>query len=193
MRMEELEKLQQANFAFFERLFGGRTPGVTFVILIFQVLHIYDDLIDQDRPPSVEDIHKCFWIALLELPLDPFFRKHEAILRPLLMNSIINWRVANNLENSPVQNPRHLGVAWILRAAYLDLLSMALALERGVEYSIEAGQLLRDWAHAETFESYLTNLQNEKAARNGQSRCIDFPATSDTGTTSRAAASTSGN
>jgi hypothetical protein len=172
MKMEELEKLQQANFAFFERLFGGRTPAVTFIILIFQVLHIYDDLVDQDRPPSTDDIHKCFWIALLELPLDPFFRKHEAILRPILMNSILNWRVANEIENSKEQDKRHLGVAWILRAAYLDLLSLSLALERGVDYSISAGQLLRDWAHAETFESYLTNLENEKAARNGKSRRI---------------------
>lgn len=167
MTMEEMECLQQANFAFFERLFGGRTPAVIFIILIFQVLHIYDDLIDQDRPPSSEDLHKCFWIVLIELPLDPFYRKHEAVLRPLLMNSILNWRVANNLENSQEQNRRHLGVAWILRAAYLDLLSMSLALERGVEYSINAGQLLRDWAHAETFESYLINLEKEKAARNG--------------------------
>jgi hypothetical protein len=168
--MPEIEKLQQANFPFFEKLFGGRTPGCLFAVLIFQVLHIYDDLIDKDNTLTIDDIHKCFWIALLELPLDPFYRQHEAVLRPILMNSIVNWRVANDMENS-AKELKHLGIAWIIRGSYIDLLSMALACERGVDYAVNIGQLLRDWAHAETFEVYLTNLAKEKAARNGKSEC----------------------
>lgn len=169
MEKAELEKLQQANFLFFEKLFGGRTPGAIFICLLFQILHVYDDLIDNDVDLSPDEIHKAFWIALVELPNDPFFLQYRATLGPVLINSIINWKVANQME-SLTGVPRHLGIAWILRGSYLDMFSIALACERGVDYAVSAGQLLRDWAHAEDFELYLTNLMKEKAARHAKSK-----------------------
>lgn len=160
----EVSRLAAGYGAIMRELFGGETPGAIFVNTIFQVLHIYDDLVDRDKELPEEDIHRVFWMALFDLPLDPFYRKHEPLLRPVLMNSILNWKVANLMERKSPEK-RHLGIAWILRGSYIDLISMALACERGLDYAVNAGQLLRDWAHSETFEVYLTNLKQEQEAR----------------------------
>lgn len=158
----ELDRLTENHYPFLERIFQGKTPGCIWVGKIFRALHVYDDLIDKDRELTPDEIHQTFWLMLIELPDDEFFTRHKLALLPILVNSIINWRVANNLENQV--NEQRLSIAWFLRGSYIDLLSMALALERGPLYAIEVGQLLRDWAHPETFLVYLDNLAKEKAA-----------------------------
>ena len=160
----ELDRLMNNHNQFLLRIFQGDTPGAKWVGKIFRVLHVYDDLIDKDRALTKEEIHQTFWTALVDLPSDPFFTKHQGVLLPILINSIVNWKVANDIEAQEEPTKRALGVAWILRGAYIDLLSMALVLERGPVYAVGVGQLLRDWAHSETFEVYLDNLANEKAA-----------------------------
>lgn len=160
----ELDRLMANHGQFLTHIFGGDTPGARWVGHIFRALHVYDDLIDGDRPLTKEEIHQTFWTMLVSLPSDQFFQKHASALLPLIVNSIVNWRVANDIEGDEAVSKRALGVAWILRGAYIDLLSMSLVLERGPEYAVGVGQLLRDWAHSETFEVYLDNLAKEKAA-----------------------------
>ena len=160
----ELDRLTENHYPVLKHFFQGDTPGCKWVGKIFRALHVYDDLIDKDRELTPEELHSTFWLMLIELPDDEFFTKHKLALLPILVNSIINWRVANNLEKQ-VETQR-LSIAWFLRGSYIDLLSMALALERGPLYAVEVGQLLRDWAHPETFQVYLDNLMKEKAANN---------------------------
>lgn len=162
----ELDRLRKNHTGLFSQLFGGMTPGAVYVTKLFQALHVYDDLIDKDKRLTPDEIHAAFWLTMIDLPNDPFFLANRLAIMPLLVNSIINWRVANNLERLEEPSEHHLGMAWILRGSYIDLLSQALALERGPAYAIQVGQLVRAWAHHETFEVYKSNLDQEKAAQN---------------------------
>lgn len=143
-------------------IFGGETPGFTFAAKICSVLHFYDDLIDRDKVISPEVVHKIFWFALVDLQLDPFLQKHKAQLLPILQNAIFNWRAANELERTATKED--LYCAYQLRTTYIDLVSNALALERGFEYSLSVARLLRVELATESFDAYQNNLRLEKEA-----------------------------
>lgn len=143
-------------------IFGGETPGFVFAAKLCSVLHVYDDLIDRDKPVSPEDIHKIFWFALVDLQIDPFFQKHKSHLLPILQNAIFNWRAANVMESLATEGD--LQCAYQLRTTYIDLISNTLALERGFEYSLSVTRLLRVEMASESFETYQKNLRLEKEA-----------------------------
>lgn len=143
-------------------LFKGDTPGYRFSVRMIGVLHFWDDLIDKDKSHPDEVVHEVMRIALLELPFDPFYQKFGAKLAPVLDNAILNWRIANTLEDEG--SSQCLEVAFGLRSSYVDLISMSLAIENGLEYAVSVGRLLRVEMAPESFADYLSNLSKEKAA-----------------------------
>jgi len=132
---------------------------------IFAVSHVWDDLIDRDRAVTDEEIHTAFWHALVLLPTNPFYVQHSAVLQPILMNAIMNWRAATTMERHGTDADRE--IAFVLRAAYIDVLSMAALLVGGVEWSVQVTPDIRRWMHEETFFEYLVHVQRERMARGG--------------------------
>lgn len=101
------------NFTRLQEIFKGNGEAVEFCRLIVELIHTWDDLIDQDKPVQAKEINRAFWIALIEIPANLFFRRHEAVLQPLIANSIINWHASVQLEHG---TDRHgFEIAHILR------------------------------------------------------------------------------
>lgn len=141
--------------------------ALAFLRAIANVLHTWDDLTDHDKPVSDEDVFSAFWTCLIGLPENPFYRQNEGVLRPVLANAIINWRIANNLERSESKTETDMICAFIIRSAYVDLVTASAALIGGVDHAATIGAEVRRWAHKEGFDKYLSNLAAEEAARKG--------------------------
>lgn len=140
---------------------------------IARVLHTYDDLIDGDQPLSDADVHTAFWLALIEIPNNAFYMAHRSELQPILVNAIVNWRVANEIERGRAgRDAELLKISFITRSAYVDLLIMSAVLIGGIEWGVQQGIAIREWAHSETFNGYLVNLAAEKAAREGENNVL---------------------
>lgn len=78
--------------------FSGDVDAVEFLLLISDITEVWDDLIDGDKPLTPDQIHTAFLKALFELPTNPFFRKHQSYLMPVMLQAANSWILANTFE-----------------------------------------------------------------------------------------------
>jgi hypothetical protein len=142
----------------------GHEPALEFVVRIFRALHVWDDLIDHDKKPTDEEVNSVFFDLLVWLPGCEFYRANHALLSSTLVNAIANWHIANRLEREGDDHDQ--SIAFILRGAYIDVLSASALIVGGMEWVREIGPDLRRWAHEESYAEYLDNLKKETEARN---------------------------
>lgn len=159
-------KLDRLNAEFDDRasyFLRNHQPAMECVRAVFDVLHVWDDLIDRDRYVTDEEIMTAFWLALVELPTNAFYVQHFSALHPILVNAIVNWRAATAMEREGDEHDR--SIAFILRGAYSDVLSMSALLVGGLEWSVRVTPEIRQWMHPERYPEYLQNLTTEREAR----------------------------
>lgn len=154
----------------FEDFLLGNPEAVQFVVRVFRALHVWDDLVDRDKPITDDEINSVFWDLLIVLPTDPFYTKNIVLLHSTLVNAIINWHIANKLEREGDEKDR--SIAFILRGAYIDLLSASAFIVGGMEWANKIGPAIRRWAHEETFDQYLENLSKECEARDANTKQV---------------------
>ena len=157
------EEWQIANQENSNRWFLGDQNAIDFVNRFFDAVELWDDLIDKDKPIADDEINSVFWDLLVVLPTDPFYVRNIALLNSTLVNAIINWHIANKLERDGDEKDK--SVAFILRGAYIDILSAAAFVVGGMGWVQEIGPAIRRWAHEETFDEYMVNLAKECEAR----------------------------
>ena len=126
------------------------------------------DLIDRDKALTDDEINSVFWDLLVVLPTDPFYVRNIALLNSTLVNAIINWHIANKLEREGDEKDK--SVAFVLRGAYIDILSAAAVSVGGMQWVQEVGPAIRRWAHEETFVEYMVNLSKECEARDANKK-----------------------
>lgn len=98
------------------------------LMLFNDCAELWDDLIDNDKKITQENINTVFTELLVKYPNNPFYIKHRAFLTPLIISAIISWRSANSLEQG-TRSER--AVAYTLRSIDLNLLSMMIYIIRG--------------------------------------------------------------
>jgi hypothetical protein len=148
----------------FEGFLKGDAEAVQFAVRIFRAAHIWDDLVDKDKPVTDDELYAVFWDLLINLPADRFYQKHFGLLSSTLMNAMMNWRVANTLEREGSEKDK--SIAFVLRGAYVDILTVSALIVGGLDWVKEVGPAIRRWAHEETFAQYLNNFAKECEARN---------------------------
>lgn len=163
MNTPEFDRLNK-HVALFGDFLKGNAEAVQFVVRIFRALHVWDDLIDKDKPVADDEIHAVFWDLLISLPADRFYQTHFSLLSSTLVNSVVNWHISNTLEREGDEKDR--SIAFILRGAYIDILSASALIVGGLDWAREIGPAIRRWAHEETFDQYLNNFAKECEARN---------------------------
>lgn len=163
MNTPEFDRLNK-HVALFSNFLLGNEEAINFVVRVFRALHVWDDLIDKDKPVSDDEIHAVFWDLLVGLPADRFYQANLGLLSGTLVNSIVNWHIANKLEREG--NEKDKSIAFILRGAYIDVLSTSALIVGGLDWAREIGPDIRRWAHEETFDQYLNNFDKECEARN---------------------------
>ena len=132
-------------------IMAGNEDAAQMMLDIAACSHIYDDLIDGDKRVQPEDIHSLVWRLLATIPLNPFFREHETMLRPLLITGIINWHAANQMEQGG--ELEELRIAHAIRYSIGDVGLMAMALAGGHDHAVKNARRARllfqydTWAH----------------------------------------------
>ena len=145
----------------------GDEHATRFLLSMLDVAHLWDDLVDRDRIPTDSEVNKAFTDMLITLPANPFFRRYQEHLHPIVVNSIINWRVSNQLENGRSEIHR-LEIAYILRSSFVDLWTQVAYIMGGMDHAVAMGFKVRRGTHHEGFELYRKNLGLGEAARNGK-------------------------
>lgn len=102
--------------------FKGDLSAVDFADMLVSATHVWDDLIDRDKPVEADSINKAFIIAFVGLWRNQFFLEHAPELVPLLEQAINDWLDANALEKDCLEAAFTLRCAFatpIIRCAYL--------------------------------------------------------------------------
>jgi hypothetical protein len=137
----------------------GDRVAADFLHKVTDLAHTWDDLVDRDKPVTDNQINVAFFDALT-LSNNAFYARYRAMLEPILINSIINWRVATTLERS--EDSKVLPISFILRSSYVDLLTMSACLIGGMNWAEDVGIAARQMVHGEGYDKYLSALITER-------------------------------
>ena len=105
-------------------------------------------------------LHAAAWAALVEIPSNPFYRRHEATLRPLMRQMLGDIQTAGDLAND---GPHGQTLAFVLRDALIGFIQQCALLIGGYAWMREAGPAVRRTFHQEDLSSYLDRLNGPMA------------------------------
>ncbi len=136
--------------------------AAAFVTDLCATVHVWDDLIDRDKPVSDLEVRDAFRTLLVVLPANPFYRKHFNDIHPLLDASIVSWLTANKFEAS--KGVEKLRLAYVIRSDYINVILKCAALLHGFDYSVRIAPAIRAWWHAEGWDGYVNALRAQQGA-----------------------------
>lgn len=139
----------------------GHAEACIFIDTVFDIAHTLDDLTDRDKPVSTAQAQSAFRSALIDLPRNPFYVQHFALLNAALHLAFLNWLAANNLEVR-ADDDAAKDVAFILRSSYADLITVCAYIIGGEAWAVQVAADVRVHASSEGKAQYLDSLKNEK-------------------------------
>ncbi|BDQ35934.1 hypothetical protein SYK_02940 [Pseudodesulfovibrio nedwellii] len=133
----------------------GDLGAVQFVNDIGFISHVWDDLVDGDSP-TVDNVNKAFWLALVGLKENPFYQRHRAELVPLMRSYINCWLDSNIMERG---NDHAKSVAFVLRDMVSDIVCQCAYLVGGYDWMRQVSPQIREVV----FDEPLNNFLEERA------------------------------
>ena len=137
----------------------GDESAIAFARVLLDVMHTWDDLIDGDRQPSADAVHRAFRAALVLLPGSAFYTAHFAHLYPLLDAAMLDWLTANELESTG--GVLDLQIAFVIRSSYVQILMRCAQIVGGWEHAVKVAPGIRRAVHAEGMANYIQALRAE--------------------------------
>lgn len=116
------------------------------------LVNVWDDLIDQDKAITPEQINAAFLAAMVEIPRNTFYQQWRHELQPVIDSSIADWLASVKFERSG--NPELVARAHVLRFNGLQVWVMCARILGGIEHAIRAAEILREAIPAETLSEY---------------------------------------
>ena len=71
--------------------FNGDQQALDLYQAVVYIADKWDDLIDKDKSMEAQDVNQLMEMALITLPLNPFFLKHGQLLYPILVTSVVSY------------------------------------------------------------------------------------------------------
>lgn len=139
--------------------FKGNQAAVDYVLLVAQVVGVWDDLIDKDKAPGDKAINNAFWALCVEIPKNPFYRAYMDDLIPITATGIINWLTANRLERDDSLSHRAIEIAHVIRYSIADVAMISAAICGGREWAEEVGPELRLRSQRSDLNEYINSLK----------------------------------
>lgn len=132
--------------------FGGNQDALNMYRAFVDLAHLWDDLVDKDKPVSADEINRAFLTCLVYLPANPFYRQIQDQILPMWLVVISSFETANKFEAD--KDPHGIEIAHSLRYAAGNIVAYAVHVCVGAE---EAKKILPDmWKSIfyERFDEY---------------------------------------
>ena len=131
--MDLYELSPEKREKFIEKLtefYRGDDNALKLAVEILFVAHLWDDLVDQDKKRTTDDITRAFTLALGEIPINPYFPAVYHMLR----NSMIQWEASNDLMAG---NDDDRFTAFLIRNSLMEIVHYLIFLVGGPEWAKE--------------------------------------------------------
>lgn len=150
--MSKIDEAYEGFYPLLEEVLKGDKEAIAFIKTLFLALHLWDDLVDQDKPLEAAGIRQVFWGLLVALPANGFYVRNFTTLQPSIISAILNWESSNILEQH--QQKGDLEIAFILRSAFIDIVLMCAFIVGGADWARDSNITLRRLEHSEGFQHY---------------------------------------
>lgn len=136
----------------------GDKDAVLFLSMLGDIFRVWDDLIDRDKPVTDGGINRAFWLALIELPKNQFYRRHLDHLIPVLTSHINYWFDANTFE---ALGEHERTLSFVFRNVYNDILNQVAYLKGGYDWLRAVSPFIRKFTFSESLEEYLPTIRRK--------------------------------
>lgn len=135
--------------------------------MLGRAFHLWDDLIDRDKPILMTDVNNVFFDLMVSVPVNPFYVAFQSQILPVISSIIANWAyvipaLERGDERSRVQAHRFRGRA----VSDLNLLLLFVMLTRGRDFlAAIADEVAEMSARLDTpLEDYLAEVSRHGTA-----------------------------
>lgn len=137
----------------FITVLNGNREAVSLIELLANACQVMDDIVDGDKPVTMEDKHSLFFNLLVTLPNNPFYQAHFHRLNPVITTALNDWFVANRMETKDGPS----AVAYVIRNNLIAVLNEMVFLVGGYDHLKQYAVTLRQYVHGnETLEKYIS-------------------------------------
>lgn len=132
--------------------FGNNTHALELARILQDLAHVWDDLVDRDKPVQEQDINRAFLHCLVHLPANPFYRHIQDAVLPMWVVVVSAYEAANQFERN--KDAHGIEIAHSLRYAAGNILAYAIHVCVGPEKAREyVPQMWKDVFY-ERFDAY---------------------------------------
>lgn len=114
--------------------FAGDQQALNLYHCFVDVAHTWDDLRDKDKPVSNYELDRAFYVALYSIPFNPVFIRYSSQLQPLLLTSIMGYRLANKYEDN--KDEHGLEIAHTMRYAVAQVFTFLITMLNGPDKAV---------------------------------------------------------
>lgn len=132
--------------------FGGNQDALNMYQAFVDLAHVWDDLVDKDKPVSVEKINQAFLTCLVFLPANPFYRGIQDQILPMWLVVISAYETANFFEKN--KDEHGVEIAHGLRYAVGNIIAYAIHVCVGMEKAKEVLPNMWKTIFYERFDDY---------------------------------------
>jgi hypothetical protein len=118
-------------FFWFERIANGNIAALAFMRTFWSFTHLYDDLVDNDKPVSADQAAGQFIEMLTSFLYNPFFVANKDTLYPLIVSMFNRWVDGDEWEQSA--DPSMRQASTVIRCGDVDLYHVVAFLTGGWE------------------------------------------------------------
>jgi hypothetical protein len=132
--------------------FGGNQDALNMYQAFVDLAHVWDDLVDKDKPVSVEKINQAFLTCLVFLPANPFYRSIQDQILPMWLVVVSAYETANFFETN--KDEHGVEIAHGLRYAVGNIIAYAIHVCVGMEKAKEVLPDMWKTIFYERFDDY---------------------------------------
>ena len=132
--------------------FDGNQDALNMYHAFVNLAHIWDDLVDKDKPVSAELINQAFLTCLVYLPANPFYRSIQDQVLPMWLTVVSAYETANFFEANKDQHG--IEIAHSLRHASGNIIAYAVHVCVGAEKAKEVLPDMWKTIFYERFDEY---------------------------------------
>lgn len=78
-------------FGLFLLIANGNEWAFDFIWRCWNFFHLLDDLIDKDKPVTIQETSRELFLFTQTIALNPFFQEHKHSLLPMILNACNGW------------------------------------------------------------------------------------------------------
>jgi hypothetical protein len=104
--------------------FGGNEDALRMFYAFADLAHIWDDLVDKDKPVSADELNQAFLTCLVYLPANPFYRSIQNEILPMWLTVVSAYETANYFEAN--KDAHGIEIAHGLRYAAGNIMAYAV-------------------------------------------------------------------